>query len=102
MKNCDNDLEILVKSTQTHREGPYRRIDIGMLGAIAKLKYRTEKPPPPSNPSPDPNSFTPVTYPRKKKLGKEASQRRVFPRLGRFLHREEPWSDIDSQDEMHS
>ena len=101
VKNTSSDIEILVKSVDPNRGGPYRKIDLALLGEIPDLKLKIDKKE--TAHEIDPNKFTKVTSRRKKKLGKKTSQNRIFNRLDRFLERLEPLSDDDlSCDEMSS
>ena len=101
MKNSTTDLEILVKSVDPNRGGPYRKIDIAVLGAIPKLKLKIDKKT--ETPASDPNEFSTVSILRKRKLGKKASKERVFRRLERFLDTQEPMSEDElSSDDMSS
>ena len=101
VKNLTTDLEILVKSVDPNRGGPYRKIDIAILGAIPELNLKINKKI--ETPAEGPNEFTTVSSRRKRKLGKKASKERVFRRLERFLEMGEPMSDDEqSSDEMSS
>ena len=66
-KNTTNDLEVLVKSTASNREGPYRRIDPGMLGVVPQLKLSTVAKVEGENL--DPSTFITVSAKKRKKFG---------------------------------
>ena len=99
IKNSTCDIKILIKSTDSARNGPYMRINPELLCAVPKLKLRTEAKDEEAVPK-DPNDFTPI---RKKKHGLHVSKRHVFMRIDRFLNRQEPMSEEElSSNEFES
>ena len=67
IKASVNDIEILIQSTRENRQGPYRRIDPGVLGAIPELNLKTEKAP--EVQASDDSEFSPVNQSRGSLLG---------------------------------
>ena len=88
-----NDIEILCKTF--NHNGPFRRIDPSILGAIPNLETTTPKARSPEKPL---DGFTKVEKKRSSKRGKHVSQTRLFNRIERFVNMGEPISDDDLSD----
>ena len=91
------DIEVLCKTENSG--APYRRIDLGLLGAVPDLKTVT-----PNSRKPDvpPTEFTRVSR-KSKKRGKHVPQDRIFRRIDNFIKMIEPMSEEDvSNDEDES
>ena len=79
-----------------NHNGPFRRIDPGILGAIPDLDLTT-----PKSKSPEKNNegFTRVEKKRRKKRGRHVSQSRLFQRIERFLNMVDPLSEDEVSDD---
>ena len=96
VKNGKTDIEVLCKTLQNN--GPYQRLDIGILGAVPKLKLVTPRSQ--ASAELDNNAFTKVLSKKAKKLGKHVSRERLFQRISRFTNYQDPvYEDSLSEDE---
>ena len=95
VKNGINDIEVMCKTLQNN--GPYQRIDIGILGAVPKLKLVTPR----SSASTDldKNIFTKVLSKKAKKHGKHVSRERLYERISRFTNYLDPVSEDSLSEE---
>ena len=82
---------MLVKSITNN--APYRRINLGILGAIPDLKLTTLKPASPE--AKNLPEFTIVERKRNKKRGKHVEKNRLFNRIERFINTMKPLSDCE-------
>ena len=89
IKNGTTDLEVMCKSLNNN--GPYGRIDLGVLCAVPKLKLITPRPS--ASIDKDKDDFIKVTSKKAKKSGRAVSKARLFQRLYRFTNYLEPVSD---------
>ena len=98
IKNGTTDLEVMCKSLNNN--GPYKRLDLGILGAVPKLKLITPKQS--SSVEKNKDEFIKVTSKKAKKSGRAVSKARLFQRLYRFTNYLEPVSDesLSEEDSM--